>query len=103
MSGDPVLALLVEMDAKLDAYFERSAERPVPPQADLAARMDRVERRLAAIRDDIGLNMDRTSLVFDRESTTRREVEAMTSTLQTLARQVQHLRNEVDALKKRPA
>ena len=103
MSGDPVLALLVEIDAKLNAFFERTAEKPVTPQADLAARMDRMERRLAIVREDITLNIDRTNRVFDREATTRREVETVSSTLQALARQVQRLRSEVEELKKRPA
>jgi len=108
MGGDPVLALLVEMDAKLDAYFERAAERQAAPQpgqvgADLTERMERLERRLAAIRDDVGVSMDGVSAVLGREIATRREVEAVSSTLQALARQVQRLRIEVEELKKRPA
>ena len=103
MSGDPVLALLVGIDAKLDAYFERAAESLATPQVGLAERMERLEPRLMAIRADIGLNVDGVSAVLNREIATRQEVEAMSSRLQALARQVHCLRNDVEELKKRPA
>ena len=102
MSGDPVLALLVEIDAKLNAYFERAAERQATLQADLAARMDQVESRLMAMRGDSGLRMDGISAVLGRETAMQWKIDATSSTLQALARQVQRLRNEVEELKKRP-
>ena len=131
MSGDPVLAALARLEAKmeerlatldgrlqtldgrlatfgerleaLDGRIERLEAVQTRLRVDLMERMDRFEDRLTAFGDDLVVNMGGVNTVFDRLAAVRKEGDATASMLQTVIRQVNRLQNEVEALKKRPA
>ena len=83
MSDDAVLAALARLEHGLTA-----------PSADLVASLNSLDRQLAAIRDDIGINMANTQRAQKATDNTRRELRSLGDQENIMWRQMKRLEQQ---------
>ena len=98
MKYDPTFAVLTAL-AALKEGQQRDAAALEQLHRDLIGRMDRVDRAIAAIRDDITVTMRLADRAQEAADQTRGELSALGDRVTAMMHQIQDLQAEVPHLK----
>ena len=96
MSDDRFLAILL----RLEAGQAKLEDSQMTLRTDMIARFDRLQNALEAMRDDITVDFGHAYRVKRIAISASSEVRALGNEVAAMERQIQHLRRDVDELKK---